>query len=503
MSHQHQGQSDSSRKVFYDMGYRHFAFSNYYPSAPTYPLPEAYLQQFPDVIGCPNAEHHSFTDSGLHFNALGSLLATGAGFWPRSLDAAPLVLTADNLTTFDAQNQPGSGVYRFDLALRKMEGASLNTSAYLTLTDAQECESRPPFSTKGPIQNREFNPSKSAPARQRPSCELSAVQDAKPGTTIEQSLYFRALSPTVTATLKYDPKAFQVTQYRLMQGTNRPWRDVFRSALDNLLFPDGGGITLNHPTGSFQEYATMLDFDSRVLGIEVWNVLTTGFGSPKGFYDETPGPHQHFYELWDRLLKSGRRCWGFFVKDHITYGRGRNVLLVPPQEGLSPKEREQAALRAYRNGCFFGMIAALPSNEQGEVTAPYDQSNFRFTRLSVPRGGTVEVVVGGNDATKRPNIQLRFITDQGVAKVIDGAEGTFSLPQNATFVRVEAFAYPNRVAGSPLTAEAFARLNVYEISLLHDRRAPSGSRFAGNEHHFPMPLPVVDMLFSQPLRVKS
>ena len=94
MSHQHQGQTDTSRDVFLGMGYRHFAFSNYYPSAPTYPLPEDYRAKHPEVIGAPNAEHHSFTDTGLHCNATrqpaGNRLRQGA-VGAKERAAAPLV----------------------------------------------------------------------------------------------------------------------------------------------------------------------------------------------------------------------------------------------------------------------------------------------------------------------------------------------------------------------------------------------------------------------------
>lgn len=66
-------------------GIRHFAISNYYPSAPTYPLNDpqypAVFQNIPHgAIGMPNAEHHSFTDERIghaHILALGSSIASG------------------------------------------------------------------------------------------------------------------------------------------------------------------------------------------------------------------------------------------------------------------------------------------------------------------------------------------------------------------------------------------------------------------------------------------
>ncbi|MBN8419707.1 MAG: hypothetical protein J0L73_12375 [Verrucomicrobia bacterium] len=87
MSHQHTGQTAASCEEFYAMGYRHLAFSNYYPFAPTYLLPQAFLAKHSDVVAAPNAEQHSMPNAGLPFNSLGSLLATGYG---SSLSAARL-----------------------------------------------------------------------------------------------------------------------------------------------------------------------------------------------------------------------------------------------------------------------------------------------------------------------------------------------------------------------------------------------------------------------------
>src|SRR5690606_13056678 len=210
---------------------------------------------------------------------------------------------------------------------------------------------------------------------------------------------------------------------------------------------------------------------------------TSGFGSERSFYEQGRGPNLHFYRLWDDLLRTGRRCWGFFVKDHTTYGRGRNVLVVPALDGLPPTEREAAALRAYRQGAFFGSVAAVAANEAGEVVPPYDRSDFRFSRLAVRRdaGGrpvAVEAAVAGNDPEKRPQVQIRFVTDRGVAAVVDAPQAEFPLERDGkgglapVFVRVEAFAYPRtHLRGEPLTAEMLRGLHVHDISLLHDHMA--------------------------------
>lgn len=495
MSHQHQGLTAASLETFQAMGYGHFAFSNYYPSAPTYPLLADFTQKHPEVIAAPNAEHHSFTDTGLHCNALGSLYASGYGRDTPAAERAtsPLRRRFNGLTIFQ-EPRPWEGVYRLDVRLAT-KGAS--SEAVLTLTGAHECNFREAFADRGPVTERRLGPG-------------------------NHTLYLRASTTALDARLEFDPAALAVTQFRLMQGTNRPWRNVFRAALDGevidgqrrggLLVPDGGGLTLNHPTGQLADYAAMLDFDPRVLGIEVWNQLTSGFGSSRGFYDRGDGPLLHFYRLWDDILRSGRRCWGFFVKDHNTFGRGRNVLLLPPLKGKSATDREAAALRAYRRGCFFGSVAALATNAAGEVVPPYDRSGFRFTRLQVRRDANdhpeaLEVAVGGQDAESRPNVQIRFITDAGTAAIADAHEAEFPLARDAAgrlqaaFVRVEAFAYPaTHLQGQPLTAEFLRGLEVDAISRLHDRLAPRAATFAGSDPALRTPLPIVDLIFSQPLR---
>ncbi|MDI1312124.1 hypothetical protein [Prosthecobacter sp.] len=496
MSHQHTGQTEASRDEFYAMGYRHLAFSNYYPSAPTYPLPQAYLAKHPDVIGAPNAEQHSMPDASLHFNSLGSRLATGYGstLSAAQRNAAPLAHQFDGLQVFN-ETRPWAGVYRLDLVLAAVAEGGL---AQLTVEGAIECKFTGQFAPKAPVHDMPL----------------------KAGS---HTFYFSTTEPHLHMQLIYDKAQLRVTQCRLMQGANRPWREVFRAALDGeiidgrrtggLLHADGGGITLNHPTQDRQLYEMFLDFDPRVLGIEVWNQLTSGFGSSKGFYDDSAGPHLHFYKLWDDLLRTGRRCWGFFVKDHNTFGRGRNVLLVPNTAGHAA-DAEVAALRAYRTGAFFGAVSAMAVNEAGEVVPPYDCSTFRFTRIVVRRdadgkAAAVEVAVTGNDSVRRPHVQIRFVTDQGVALVVDAVQAEFPLQRDAdgqwlaAFVRVEAFAYPDtHLGGEPLTPAKIRGLNVHDISLLHDRRSTGGkahfSSSGGAEIR--SRIPIVDMIFSQPLR---
>ena len=104
-------------------------------------------------------------------------------------------------------------------------------------------------------------------------------------------------------------------------------------------------------------------------------------------------------------------------------------------------------------------------------------------------------------------MQIRFITDQGIASIVDAAEAAFPLKRDANgrleaaFVRVEAFAYPKTHQRSqPLTAEMLRGMHVHDISQLHDQKALRGPAFASTDPALRTPIPIVDMIFSQPLR---
>lgn len=484
MSHQHSRHISLTENVceaFYEMGYRHLAFSNYYPSNPDYPLPEEFLARHPEVLSAPNAEHHSYLDSNLHCNSLGSFFASGYGneLPLAELKAVPLTARFENLHIFSADEQPEKGVYRFDIIIaQKHLEAGESTFPAITIDGAVECNFQEGFAPVDKIEDR----------------SLSA------GT---HRVYVRTTASEITATLSYDATRFEVKQFRLMQGTNRPWREVFQEILGQLKYSDGGGITLNHPSQEKEHYLPMLDFDPRVLGIEVWNQRETGFG----FTKTPPGP-RHFYHLWDEILRTGRRCFGFFVKDHRLFGRGRNVLLLSHSErGGGKEERERAALRAYRDGAFFGLIGALYTNAENEVVSPFDQSTFRFTQIELERTSdgrpvALHVSVTGQNITERPQTQIRFITANGIEQITDGADAVLSLDKKAEvllekkYIRIEAYAYPDT-----FTPEELREKHAEEIAWLHEKEARSGEIFFGKNERLPVPVPVTDMIFSQPLRI--
>lgn len=138
---------------------------------------------------------------------------------------------------------------------------------------------------------------------------------------------------------------FGLEQYgRIRLGAPVPWREGFRQLLDSAMIPDGGGIVINHPNWSHLPVGflnEMLDFDPRVLGIEIYN-----HGCNTDF-SEFADP------LWDAVLSTGRQCFGFCVQDHPNDDRkwlGKIVLLA---EERTP----EACLRAMRQGRFYGVIA--------------------------------------------------------------------------------------------------------------------------------------------------
>jgi hypothetical protein len=496
MSHQHQGQSTDSLDMFYAMGYRHMAFSNYYPSAPT-PLPTEWQSAHPDALECPNAEHHSFLDSFTHCNGLGSLASTGAG-WTSGTDRnrSPIDHIFKGTRPFDP-DRPWESIYRLDVRLSERNGGQ--PTATLTVEGGQACDRLGNLTEGSAIVKRTWDGSRG-------------------------SITIRATDESVRVILAFDQATTSVTQFRLMQGSNRPWRDVFQLCLDGevvggervggLQFPDGGGITINHPSSTqVEHFLEMLDFDERVLGIEVFNHLTSGFGSHRGFYAEEEGPHLHFYQLWDQILATGRRCLAFFVKDHQSCATGRNVLLVPPAAGRSFEQRQRDALVAYRRGAFYGCLGALATDDNEATVQPFDHTDFRFTRIELVedtagRPDRLDVAVAGNDPTRRPNVQIRFVTEAGVVAISDNPTGTASYPipkdgqgrPLPAFVRVEAFAYPTEVQSERYDPIRFAKLTVWDIWQLHERTVDRSVYSRGGGAAGNWPVGVADLLFAQPIR---
>ncbi|HOA62941.1 MAG: hypothetical protein KA191_00005 [Verrucomicrobia bacterium] len=202
-------------------------------------------------------------------------------------------------------------------------------------------------------------------------------------------------------------------------GAGLPWQESFALMLEQLLFADGGGITINHPHWSGKDLPQslieeMLDFDPRVLGIEVLN---------SDDWD---------LEMWDRLLCTGRRCLGFFVPDwqvqtDAPHPGGFNVLLVD-------EFTEHQCLQAYRRGAFFG-------SQFGGQALTFQRIELRDGKL------TIETNSKGD---------LTVVTDQNRTGTADADRMVYEIPTNTQkiptikYVRIEASNGQERIFSQPI-----------------------------------------------------
>lgn len=286
----------------------HFAISNYYPSAPTYPLSEYFTDIPQDGIGCPNAEHHNWADyPALHVNGLGSFFESGNG------------------RTWDSETQ--SWVYEYPIGMN-----------------------------------------------------------------------------------------------------HESWVTGFPKILAELQYEDGGGITINHPIWSSltsQTVMQMLDSDDRILGIEIYNhscelLNNTGWA----------------LDMWDEILLTGRKCYGFCVPDHTAeqgYNPyyGRNILLCSPTE--------HDCLVAYRNGRFYSRMDNTPLDFKSIVCA-----NGTLTVETV-NADTIKIICDGETTSYSGNL------------------ASFNIPTNAVYVRVQAKSETDKVFSNPIIFKPYSNKEKHNI----------------------------------------
>ena len=190
-------------------------------------------------------------------------------------------------------------------------------------------------------------------------------------------------------------------------GSGEFWGTAIDRMIEGLIYPDGGGVTINHPSWTKLDRELMLkilDHDPRVLGIEA---LECG-----GFNSE---------DYWDWALSTGRQCFGFFVPDWSIAKKSCGVNVLCVQE-----KTVHACLKAYREGNFYG------------ATNGYDE--LAFTRIAFD-GRTVTA------ATDKP-ARFEVITARGVVKEQKGKEVAWTVedekylqgPGLHVFARVKAYA---------------------------------------------------------------
>ena len=208
-------------------------------------------------------------------------------------------------------------------------------------------------------------------------------------------------------------------------GWKIDWKSGFTTLLSNLLYPDGGGITINHPAWTNRNQINlsaelaerMLDFDDRVLGVEAITAYERNQARGTDWWDSR--------DFWDEILLTGRRCLGFAVPDHgaeayAAYGltgeewTGQNVLLLPSNSATTGENANHSCLKAYRNGEFYCRVK---------------QGTFAFTNISVS-GHTLSAST--NSGTK-----IRFIED-GNATEYNGTSASHIASDSSVYCRIEA-----------------------------------------------------------------
>lgn len=150
-------------------------------------------------------------------------------------------------------------------------------------------------------------------------------------------------------------------------GSGENWRTAIDRMIKEMMFADGGGVTINHPTWSNLDrefMLKMLDHDPRVLGCEVMEAGTNS------------------ENYWDWILSTGRQCFGFFVPDHSIFKKdcGANILLVP-------EPTVHACLKAYRQGNFYGSLHAL-----GELRFTDVSFDGKVVRASTDKPAKIQVI---------------------------------------------------------------------------------------------------------------
>lgn len=201
-------------------------------------------------------------------------------------------------------------------------------------------------------------------------------------------------------------------------GVNKAtWQTIFPQIFAQLQYADGGGVTINHPAWSnlTDEVVTdMLDFDDRVLGIEIYNHSC-----------ELQNQTGWCLDWWDRILATGRKCWGFAVPDHTAeQGRnpwlGRNVLLVS-------EATEHECLKAYREGRFYSRL---------------DSTSLKFTNISYVDDMFTVATEGANNIT---------IVIDGQSTVHSGNSAIVRVPTGSVYIRAEAQSIDDRIFSNAIT----------------------------------------------------
>ena len=214
---------------------------------------------------------------------------------------------------------------------------------------------------------------------------------------------------------------YQFRKHGYVPACGEPWNVAIDRMIAGMVYPDAGGITINHPSWSRLNkdfMLEMLDYDPRVLGIEVYN-FSAGRENPN-----RPWARSWSEEWWDYALSSGRQCFGFSVPDW-GYVKGVNILVVPERTA-------HACLKAYREGNFYGAVV-------GNGALNFTNISFDGKKLYV--------------STDKP-ARFEVISKQGVVHRTEGRECAFARPAgDHGYLRLKAYSVDS--SGETLFSQPF------------------------------------------------
>ena len=220
---------------------------------------------------------------------------------------------------------------------------------------------------------------------------------------------------------------------------NLGWKNAFDGIIAQMQYADAGGITINHPIWSknaldINDIFAMLDYSPKVLGIEIYN-QTCEDNSQNGWA----------LSLWDEILLTGRKCWGFCVADHggeSSYAHptpefsGRNVLLVDAFT-------EYDCLIAYADGRFYGKL---------------NETDFHFTKITNE---------SGYFTVAAPGAEYINIVSDGVYTRYEGEWVSVYTPYNATYIRAEAHRSDDSLFTNPIILREEKKKKALNIPLFY------------------------------------
>lgn len=175
----------------------------------------------------------------------------------------------------------------------------------------------------------------------------------------------------------------------------------FASAFEALRqFPNGGGITINHPVWSGIDAAGILRLLTvpNVFALEIYNA-NCEHANGKGFA----------LDLWDEVLSTGVQIFGTAVPDHETEGAFWNDHLpLGFIHLLCVTKSEQEIMLAYRNGRFY-----TTTGNDTLLLKMFDVDDNGLVTFKSTDTGTIKFVTAKRQVTVENNNVATFQSESG------------------------------------------------------------------------------------------